>query len=83
MVRSGGLGYDIDITKAIGSRISNLTVLKSGQPLDAAKEYVVAGWASVNEGVEGPPIWDVISKHIEAKKTVTATENTAVKIIGQ
>jgi S-sulfosulfanyl-L-cysteine sulfohydrolase len=83
MVRSGGLGYDIDITKAIGSRISNLTVLKTSQPLDAAKEYVVAGWASVNEGVEGPPIWDVISKHIEGRKTVTATENTAVKIIGQ
>jgi S-sulfosulfanyl-L-cysteine sulfohydrolase len=83
MVRSGGLGYDINITKPIGSRISNLTVLKSGQPLDAAKEYVVAGWASVNEGVEGPPIWDVISKHIEGKKIVTATENTAIKITGQ
>ncbi|MEQ1710495.1 MAG: thiosulfohydrolase SoxB, partial [Hyphomicrobium sp.] len=50
MVRSGGLGYTIDITKKIGDRITDLTVLKTKQPLDAAKEYVVAGWASVNQG---------------------------------
>jgi S-sulfosulfanyl-L-cysteine sulfohydrolase len=83
MVRSGGLGYDIDVGKPIGSRISNLTVLKSGKPLDASRDYVVAGWASVTEGVEGPPIWDVIAKHIEGKKTVTATETTAIKVTGQ
>jgi S-sulfosulfanyl-L-cysteine sulfohydrolase len=82
MVRSGGLGYTIDIGKPIGSRISGLTVLKTGKPLDAARDYVVAGWASVNQGTEGPPIWDVLARHIEGRKTVTATENTAVKIVG-
>jgi S-sulfosulfanyl-L-cysteine sulfohydrolase len=82
MVRSGGLGYTIDIAKPIGSRISGLTVLKTGKPLDAARDYVVAGWASVNQGTEGPPIWDVLARHIEGRKTVTATENTAVKIVG-
>ena len=54
MVRCGGLGYTIDIGKPMGGRISALTHLKSGQPIDAAREYMVAGWASVNEGTEGP-----------------------------
>ncbi|MEQ1713628.1 MAG: thiosulfohydrolase SoxB, partial [Hyphomicrobium sp.] len=63
-------------------RITDLTVLKTKQPLDAAKEYVVAGWASVNQGTEGPPIWEVIAKHIENKKTIAVEENTSVKIVG-
>ena len=58
-------------------------MLKTGKPLDASRDYVVAGWASVNQGTEGPPIWDVISKHITGKGTVTASENTAIKITGQ
>jgi S-sulfosulfanyl-L-cysteine sulfohydrolase len=83
MVRTGGLGYAIDIAKPIGQRISNMTVLKTGAAVEAAKDYTVAGWASVNQGTEGPPIWDVVARHIETQKTVTATENTAVKITGQ
>ena len=83
MVRTGGLGYTIDISKPIGQRISAMTHLKSGAAIDAGKEYVVAGWASVNQGTEGPPIWDVVAKHIEAQKTVKVSENTAVKIVGQ
>ena len=82
MVRTGGLGYTIDIAKPIGQRISGMTLLKSGSPLDAAKEYVVAGWASINQGTEGPPIWDVVARHIEAVKTVAPRETDAVKVIG-
>ncbi|MBS0243416.1 MAG: thiosulfohydrolase SoxB, partial [Proteobacteria bacterium] len=82
MVRTGGLGYTIDVTKPIGQRISGMTLLKSGTPLEASKEYAVAGWASINQGTEGPPIWDVITKHIEGAKTVAPTENDAVKVIG-
>ncbi len=83
MVRTGGLGYAIDISKPAGQRISGMTLLKSGTPIDANKEYVVAGWASVNQGTEGPPIWDVIAKHIEAKKTIKVDETSAIKISGQ
>ena len=82
MVRTGGLGYTIDIAKPIGQRISGMTLLKSGAALEAAKDYVVAGWASVNQGTEGPPVWDVIAKHIETEKTVRASESGAVKIVG-
>lgn len=82
MVRMGGLGYTIDITKPQGSRISDITMLKTGEKLDPAKTYVVAGWASVNESTEGPQIWDVVENHIRAQGTVTVNENTSVKVIG-
>ncbi len=70
MVRVGGVSYTIDVRQGIGRRIGDLTLLKTGQPLDAAKEYVVAGWASVNEGTEGPAIWDVVMNHIQKKRIV-------------
>ena len=82
MVRTGGLSYTIDISKGAGRRISGMTHLKSGAPIEAAKEYVVAGWASVNQGTEGPPIWDVVATHIEAQKTITVRESDAVKVVG-
>ncbi|MGR3321793.1 MAG: thiosulfohydrolase SoxB, partial [Pseudooceanicola sp.] len=57
MVRTGGLGYRIDISKPQGDRISEMTLLATGERIDPARPYVIAGWASVNEGTEGPPIW--------------------------
>jgi sulfur-oxidizing protein SoxB len=82
MVRCGGLGYTIDIGKPMGSRISGLTHLKSGAPLDAAREYTVTGWASVNEGTQGPPVWELVEKYIAKKKTVKVEANTSVKVVG-
>ena len=82
MVRTGGLGYRIDVSKPQGERISNLTLLTSGEPIDAGKSYVVAGWASVNEGTEGPQIWDVVENHIRKLGTVTVQENNSVEVIG-
>ncbi|HEX7883091.1 MAG TPA: thiosulfohydrolase SoxB [Afipia sp.] len=82
MVRIGGMGYSIDVSKPMGSRISELTHLKSGKPIDAAKSYSVAGWASVNENTQGPPIWDVVSAHISKRGTVKVEPNTAVKVSG-
>jgi sulfur-oxidizing protein SoxB len=82
MVRSGGLGYTIDVSKRAGSRISSMVLLKTGKHIEADKDYTVAGWASVNQGTEGPPIWDVIAKHIEAKKVVSTKALDSVKIVG-
>jgi sulfur-oxidizing protein SoxB len=82
MVRCGGLGYTIDIGKPMGSRISGLTHLKSGQPIDAARDYTVAGWASVNEGTEGPPVWELVEKYVARKKIVTVEANDSVKVVG-
>ena len=82
MVRTGGLAYTIDIAQSAGRRISDLTILRTGQPLDPAKEYTVAGWASVNEGTEGPPIWDLVMRHIERQRTVAPREAGHVRVIG-
>ncbi|GFE49662.1 thiosulfohydrolase SoxB [Roseobacter cerasinus] len=82
MVRTGGLGYRIDVSKPQGARISNMTLLKTGEPIDPARSYVVAGWASVNEGTEGPQIWDVVESHIRKLGTVTVQGNTNVDVVG-
>jgi sulfur-oxidizing protein SoxB len=82
MVRCGGLGYAIDVSKPIGSRISNMTHLKSGGPIDPNKEYAVAGWASVNEGTEGPDVWDLVERYVVDQKTVRIAPNRSVKISG-
>ncbi|MEW9918972.1 thiosulfohydrolase SoxB [Marimonas sp. MJW-29] len=82
MVRTGGLGYHIDVSQPQGSRISNMTLLKTGEPIDPARAYVVAGWASVNEGTEGPQIWDVVESHIAKMGTVKVEENNSVTVTG-
>ncbi|SEW19614.1 sulfate thiol esterase SoxB [Cognatiyoonia koreensis] len=82
MVRVGGMGYRIDVTKPIGERITEMTLLKTGEAIDPAKTYTVAGWASVNEGTEGPPIWDVVENHIRRQGTVSVAPNTSVQVIG-
>ncbi|MDJ0627328.1 MAG: thiosulfohydrolase SoxB [Rhodobacter sp.] len=82
MVRIGGMGYRIDVGKPQGERFSDLTLLKTGEPIDPAKSYVVAGWASVNEGTEGPQIWDVVESHIGKKGTVVVEPNTSVQVVG-
>jgi sulfur-oxidizing protein SoxB len=82
MVRVGGVGYAIDVSAAMGRRISDLTLLKTGQPLEASKSYTVAGWASVNQGTQGPPIWEVVQAHVARLKTVRIDPNSAVKVTG-
>ena len=82
MVRIGGMGYEIDISKPVGSRISKMTHLKSGKPIDAAKTYTVSGWASINQNTQGPPIWDVVAAHVSKLGVVTVEPNTAVKVTG-
>ena len=81
MVRCGGLGFTIDAGKPMGQRISALTHLKSGKPIAANTDYVVAGWASVNEGTEGPPVWELVERYVARKKTVRVEPNTSVKLV--
>jgi sulfur-oxidizing protein SoxB len=82
MVRIGGMGFSIDISQPIGARISNMVHLKSGTAIDAAKSYSVAGWGSVNEGTEGPQIWDVVESHLKKIGTVRLEPNTSVQVTG-
>jgi len=82
MVRVGGMGYHIDVSKPQGSRITNMTLLKTGEAIDPAKSYVVSGWASVNEGTEGPAIWDVVESYVKRMGTVSIDPNKSVKVTG-
>lgn len=80
MVRIGGMSYSIDVAKPMGSRISDMRLIKTGEPIDAAKSYVVAGWASVNQGTQGPPIYDVVSRYIERKKEIRVPQNRYIRV---
>jgi sulfur-oxidizing protein SoxB len=82
MVRTGGIAFTLDIGAGHGKRISNLTLVRSGQPLEASREYVVTGWASVNQDTEGPPIWEVVAKYISARKVIDVKPSAAVKVVG-
>jgi sulfur-oxidizing protein SoxB len=82
MVRVGGMAYTIDIEAPMGSRISGMTSLKSGKAIEAESRHVVSGWASVNQGTEGPPVYDVVIKHIEGRKTIEVPKRTAVTVKG-
>ncbi|MGI9354605.1 MAG: thiosulfohydrolase SoxB [Rhizobiaceae bacterium] len=82
MVRVGGMGYTCSPKAEIGSRISNMTLLKSGQPIEAGRKYVVAGWASVNQATEGPAIYDVMEKYITKKKVIELPEAETVRVVG-
>jgi sulfur-oxidizing protein SoxB len=68
MVRVAGMSYSIDPAARIGARISELRV--GERPMAADTSYKVAGWASVQEGAAGEPVWEVVSRHLRAMKTV-------------
>ncbi|GEO85274.1 MULTISPECIES: thiosulfohydrolase SoxB [Alphaproteobacteria] len=81
MVRVGGMGYTINPNGDMGSRISQMTMLKTGEAVDPSKDYVVAGWASINEATEGPPIWDVVEDYLKNNPVVNLQENRSVKVV--
>jgi sulfur-oxidizing protein SoxB len=81
MVRVGGMGYTINVDAAIGQRITGMHMLGSGAPIEADKEYRVAGWGSVNEAVEGPPIWEVVATHLEHRQQLSPQPRKSVQIV--
>ena len=80
--RVGELGFTIDPTRSIGSRISDMTILASQKPVEANRDYVVAGWASIGENTEGPPIWDVVESYLAKNPVFRLKENRSVQLRG-
>jgi len=80
MVRVGGLKFTMDPTKTIGNRITDMEF--KGKPLDAKKEYRVAGWASVEAPGDGQPVWDIVADYIRRQDTVKVGELNVPKIKG-
>jgi sulfur-oxidizing protein SoxB len=81
MVRVGGMSFTVNVDGVLGQRITNLQHLRSGAAIEAGKEYVVSGWASVNEGTEGPPIWDVVAAHLKSRRVVSAQAPRTVRFV--
>ena len=65
-----------------GGQILVEALLRTGKPLEASKDYAVAGWASVNEGTEGPPIWDVVTRYVSGAKTLAPRTGDHVRVLG-
>jgi sulfur-oxidizing protein SoxB len=82
MVRVGGMSYRCAPKASIGSRISDMTLTSTGAPIEAEKNYVVGGWASVNPDTKGPAIYDLLENYITAKGVVTPTDSQSVTVVG-
>jgi sulfur-oxidizing protein SoxB len=82
MVRVGGIAFTIDVTQPMGRRISQLRLLRTDAPVDPGRDYVVAGWGSISEDVEGPPVWDVVADYVAARGEVTPAASGHVKMTG-
>ncbi|MFA7665124.1 MAG: thiosulfohydrolase SoxB [Burkholderiaceae bacterium] len=80
MVRVGGLQYTCDPHAAMGRRITDMRL--GGVPIEAGKNYMVAGWAPVAEGAQGEPIWEVVETWLKAQKTVAPRQASMPRLIG-
>ena len=78
MVRVGGVSYAIDPAKDMGQRITDLRI--GGKPMDPARRYKAAGWASMLE-VDGPPVFDVVANYLRAQKRVRLDTRSRVKVV--
>ncbi|MFM7254100.1 MAG: thiosulfohydrolase SoxB [Betaproteobacteria bacterium] len=80
MVRVGGLHYTIDPLARAGARITDMRL--RGQPLDADRNYTVAGWAPVAEGASGEPVWELVETWLKAKKRVAPKQLNLPRVLG-
>ncbi|HOB65260.1 thiosulfohydrolase SoxB [Ottowia sp.] len=84
MVRVGGLTYACDPLASQGKRISDMRL--KGQPIDASKNYLVAGWAPVAEDASkagNKMVWDVIEDWLKSKAgKVTPRQVNQPKLTG-
>ena len=82
MVRVGGLSYRIDISQPIGRRISEMQLARTGALIDPARSYRVAGWASINEATQGPPVYEVVGKYIQRQRSIPLPRPPDITVTG-
>ena len=81
MVRLGGLDYSLDVNADIGARIADMR-LDDGTPIEAGKNYKVAGWATVNSEAEGKPVWEMVADYLRRSDTARITKLNTPKLTG-
>ncbi len=79
MVRVGGLQYRIDPMAAAGQRISDMRL--QGAPVEAAKTYKVAGWASM-QPTDSEPIWDVVGRWLQQQQRISSVAINEPTVVG-
>jgi sulfur-oxidizing protein SoxB len=72
--------YTCEPAALMGKRIQDMRF--AGRPIAADKRYKVAGWASVTEGAQGEPIWDVVARWLRDHKTVAPRRLNSPKLPG-
>jgi S-sulfosulfanyl-L-cysteine sulfohydrolase len=84
MVRVGGLEYSCDPLAPMGKRIGDMRL--NGKPLEASRQYKVAGWAPVAEEARtagNKPVWELVEQWLKSKGgTVTARKVNVPKLTG-
>jgi sulfur-oxidizing protein SoxB len=82
MVRIGGMHYSCDPGAKRGARIGDMRI--GERAVEAGRNYKVASWASVAEGVrdEGEPMWDLLARYLREKKTVRPRKLNVPRLIG-
>jgi sulfur-oxidizing protein SoxB len=83
MVRVGGLTYSLDPAATQGRRISNMRL--GGVPLDATRQYKVAGWAPVSEEARaagGEAIWDTVARYLRSRPKLGPIRLNVPQLVG-
>lgn len=72
MVRVGGMQYTCNPLAPMGQRIQDMRL--DGKPIEAGRQYRVAGWAPVAEEAKNAPgvrpVWDVVEEWLRSKRGV-------------
>ncbi|WP_397533346.1 thiosulfohydrolase SoxB [Roseateles sp.] len=84
MVRVGGLTYACEPGAGMGRRIQDMRL--NGKPIEAGKNYRVAGWAPVAEEAASMPgtrmVWDVVEQWLKSKGRITPRKINTPRLIG-
>ncbi|HSV35117.1 MAG TPA: thiosulfohydrolase SoxB [Ramlibacter sp.] len=85
MVRVGGLEYACNPLAPMGKRIEDMRL--NGKPIEASKQYKVAGWAPVAEEARSAPgnrpVWEVVEQWLQARGgTVPARKANVPRLTG-
>jgi sulfur-oxidizing protein SoxB len=84
MVRVGGLQYSCNPLETMGKRISDMRL--NGKPLEASRQYKVAGWAPVAEEARSAgnkPVWELVEQWLRARGgTVAARQPNMPTLTG-
>ncbi|CAI8238675.1 MAG: Mannosylglucosyl-3-phosphoglycerate phosphatase [Arcobacter lacus] len=82
MVRTGGISYRINPTAAMGKRITDITVTKTGEKIDANKLYKVAGWSTVGSKSPGEPVWETVETYLQNVKHIANLKVDTPDMVG-